>query len=66
MYLRVLCTDPYYFGQVSEFARTFVSDQVNYIRGQFEASNSEYRDYVLAELQKIEDKIPDLKYPFED
>ncbi|KAK9423441.1 putative cytochrome p450 protein [Seiridium unicorne] len=37
-----------------------------YYFGQFEASNSEYRDYVLSELQKIEDKIRDLKYPFED
>lgn len=62
----MLCTDLNYFGQVSEFARTWVSDSVNYIRTQFRVGNREYRDYMLSELKKINDKIPGMKYPFED
>ncbi|CAJ2504126.1 Uu.00g115200.m01.CDS01 [Anthostomella pinea] len=57
---------PYYFSQVSEFARNWAGDTIRYIRTQFQASSSPYRDYVLSELKKIEDKIPDMKYAFED
>ena len=59
-------TDPYYFAQVSEFARTFMADQIRYARNAFQAQHTPYRDYVLAELKELEDKIPDLKYAFED
>ncbi|KAK6950778.1 hypothetical protein Daesc_007303 [Daldinia eschscholtzii] len=69
---------PYYFGQVSEFVRNYVSelfsrlslpivsDSIRYIRQQYEASNDPNRESVLKELQEIEDKIPDMKYAFED
>lgn len=57
--------DPYYFAQVSEFARTYVADQIRYIRTQFQASNSPYRESVLAELLELENAIPDMKYAFE-
>ncbi|KAL8857507.1 MAG: hypothetical protein Q9178_006002 [Gyalolechia marmorata] len=52
--------------KVSEFARTFMGDQVRYARNAFQAENASYREYVLAELKKLEDKIPELKYAFED
>jgi hypothetical protein len=60
------CTDPYYFQQVSEFARTYVADQIRYIRSQFSASTSPYRESVLRELLEIENQIPKMRYPFED
>ena len=59
-------TDPHYFRQVSEFARTFMGDQIRYARNAFQAENTPYRESVLAELKTLEDKIPDLKYAFED
>lgn len=57
---------PYYFGQVSEFALTWVSDHIAYVREQFEATDSPSRDYVLAELKEIENEIPRMKYAWED
>ncbi|KAI0157094.1 hypothetical protein GGR52DRAFT_586914 [Hypoxylon sp. FL1284] len=57
---------PHYFGQVSAFARTWTGDQIRYVRAQYQASTSPYRDYVLSELKKIENKIRDMKYEFED
>ena len=73
---RFLCTDhtnlvahhyidPHYFAQVSEFARTWMADRINYARSQFGTANTAERDYVMAELKKLEDKIPGLKYAFE-
>ncbi|KAL5330730.1 hypothetical protein ACEPPN_000250 [Leptodophora sp. 'Broadleaf-Isolate-01'] len=60
------CADPYYFGQVSQFSRTWVADQIRYIRLQFQASTSPYRDSVLKDLLDIENQIPNMKYAFED
>ncbi|KAK7403922.1 hypothetical protein QQX98_010292 [Neonectria punicea] len=57
---------PQYFGMVSEFARDFVSTQVRYIQLQFAAHDSPYRESVLKELSEIQDRIKDMKYPFED
>ncbi len=57
---------PYYFQQVSEFARTYVANQIRVIRQAFAAQNSPYRDSVLTELLEIENKIPDMKSAFED
>lgn len=57
--------DPHYFAQVSEFARTWMAGRIAHTRAQFGASSSPMREYVLDELKKLEDKIPDLKYPFE-
>jgi hypothetical protein len=57
--------DPYYFSLVSEFARTYVADQITYIRAQFQASNSPYRESVMAELLELENAIPDMEYAFE-
>lgn len=41
-------------------------DSITYIREQFQVSNSPYRDYVLAEVKKIEDKISTIKYAWKD
>ncbi len=57
---------PYYFQQVSEFARTYVANQIRVIRQEFAAQDSTYRDSVLTELLEIESKIPDMRYAFED
>ncbi len=59
-------TDPHYFSNVSEFARTYMEDQIRHAREAFQAADTPFRDYVLAELKKLEDKIPDLKYAYED
>ena len=61
----VRAKDPYYFAQVSEFARTYVADRIRSIRMQFQASNNPHRESVLAELLEIENAILDMKYPFE-
>ncbi len=58
-------TDPHYFMQVSEFARTYMADQIRYARNAFEAADTPYRESVLAQLKELEDKIPGLKYAFE-
>jgi hypothetical protein len=60
-----LFKDPYYLSLVSEFARTYVADQITYIRAQFQTSNSPYRESVMAELLELENAISDLKYAFE-
>lgn len=57
--------DPYYFQQVSEFARTWVADRIRFARARFQATNSPFRESVLAELLEIENAIPDMKYAFE-
>ncbi|GAW18020.1 hypothetical protein ANO14919_074890 [Xylariales sp. No.14919] len=57
---------PFYFRQVSQFARDFVSNQIRIIRGMYEAEGMYKRESVLRELQDIEDQIPNLRYPFED
>ncbi|RWA07611.1 hypothetical protein EKO27_g7496 [Xylaria grammica] len=57
---------PFYFSQVSEFARNWVNDRVRYIQRTFAGSESYERDFVLKEAQEIEKQIPDLKYPWED
>ena len=57
---------PYYFQQVSEFARIYVANQIRVIRQAFAAQDSTYRDSVLTELLEIENQIPNMKYAFED
>ncbi|KAI9927170.1 hypothetical protein MW887_003554 [Aspergillus wentii] len=42
--------DPYYFQQVSEFARTYVSDQIRAIRNAFRETNSPLRESIEREL----------------
>lgn len=51
---------------VPEFARTYVANQIRVIREEFAAQDSLYRDSVLVELREIENKIPDMKYAFEN
>jgi phage shock protein A len=43
-----------------------MEDQIRHAREAFQAADTPFRDYVLAELKKLEDKIPDLKYAYED
>lgn len=58
---------PYYFSQVSEFARTWASDQIDWVRTQYDANPDAYdRENVLKELKEIENDIPNWKYAFED
>ncbi|OAQ69059.1 hypothetical protein VFPPC_13779 [Pochonia chlamydosporia 170] len=57
---------PTYFAQVSEFARTYVADQVRFICRRFGTQTTEMAASVLLELDEIEDRIPKLKYKFED
>jgi hypothetical protein len=59
-------TDPYYFQQVSQFARTYITEQIRVIRREYTSSTSPYRESVLKEVLEIENKIPDMKYAFED
>ncbi|KAK4043860.1 hypothetical protein C8A01DRAFT_31960 [Parachaetomium inaequale] len=58
---------PYYFSQVSQFARDWASTQIAYIREQYNANPRAYnREKVLKQLKEIEDDIPNWKYAFED
>ncbi|KAK3177854.1 hypothetical protein K4F52_009406 [Lecanicillium sp. MT-2017a] len=58
---------PYYFSQVSEFARTWGSDQVEWAIARYEANPRAYnREEVLKELKEIQNDIPNWKYAFED
>ncbi|KAH8799323.1 hypothetical protein F5884DRAFT_118714 [Xylogone sp. PMI_703] len=57
---------PYYTQQISPFARKYVSDQIRHIRPQHQDLASPYHEYVLSELLKIENKIPEMKYKSED
>jgi hypothetical protein len=66
MNLLTMSTDPYYFGQVSQFARTYIAAEIRYIREQFRNSQSRFRDSVLQGLLEIENEIPNMKYSFED
>lgn len=43
----------------------YMSNRIREARSAFQADDAPFRDYVLAELQSLEDKIPDLKYSFE-
>jgi len=58
--------DPHYFRDVSEFARTYMADRIRYVRNAYRSGSSPFRDYVLAEIKRIEDQIPKMKYAFED
>lgn len=58
---------PHYFSQVSEFARTWASSQIDWIRSQYDANPDAYdRESVLKRLKDIENDIPNWKYAFED
>ncbi|KAL7949331.1 hypothetical protein V8C42DRAFT_361877 [Trichoderma barbatum] len=58
---------PHYLYQVSEFTRTWATDQIRYIRSMYDANPRAYnRDEVLRQLDEIEKDIPNWKYPFED
>lgn len=58
---------PYYFEQVSEFARTWAGDQITYIREQYQANPGAFdRASVLKRLTEIENDIPNWKYPWEE
>jgi hypothetical protein len=59
-------TDPFYFGQVSQFASTYIVAEIRYIREQFRNSESPFRDSVLQGLLEIGNEIPNMKYLFED
>ncbi len=58
---------PEYFRLVSEFARTWAQDRITQIREHYDAHpDAVYRDDVENALKKIEDDIPNWKYPSED
>ncbi|KFY90758.1 hypothetical protein V498_05840 [Pseudogymnoascus sp. VKM F-4517 (FW-2822)] len=44
---------PHYFIQVSQFARTYMDNQIEYAVTAFQDSNATYREYVLAELKRL-------------
>ncbi|KAK4164086.1 glycosyl hydrolases family 18-domain-containing protein [Cladorrhinum sp. PSN259] len=56
---------PHYFSDVSAYQRQVVTNQTMAIRAAFQASTSPFRDSVLRAVEDIENKIPDMKYPFE-
>lgn len=58
--------DPYYFEQVSQFARDWLQRRIDYARRQFRASNQYLRESVGRDLLELENQIPDMKYPWED
>ena len=43
----------------------WIGDCIREARQEFQATDTPFRDFVLAELKGVEDKTPDLKYPFE-
>lgn len=43
-----------------------MGNQIAYAVAAFQDSNTTYREDVLAELKRLQGKIPDLKYAFED
>lgn len=43
-----------------------MADRVRYVRNAYGSGSSPFRDYVLAEIKRIEDQIPKMKYAFED
>ncbi|KAL7794847.1 hypothetical protein V8C43DRAFT_304830 [Trichoderma afarasin] len=56
-----------YMMQVSEFARTWGTNNIRYAISMFESHPRAFnRDEVLKLLRKIKETIPDWKYPFED
>lgn len=57
---------PYYFEQVSEWSRNYVTELVRRAEREFRASDIENRDKILAELQEIKDTINYLRYPWEE
>lgn len=59
-------SDPHYFSQVSDFARTWATEHIREVREGFQASPVQYRQSVLRDLSELEDRIPDMRYPFED
>lgn len=58
--------DPYYFEQVSEHSRNWLRGRIAYVRRQFAASNSPFRESVERDLLELENEIPNMKYPWED
>lgn len=57
---------PHYFGQVSEFARNFVTERLRDIQQEFQPADASHRDSVLEEVRRLQDQIDDMRYPFED
>ena len=43
-----------------------MGEQIRYARNAFSAQNAPFRESVMKQLKELEDKIPDLKYAFED
>lgn len=58
--------DPYYFEQVSQFARNWLQRRIDYARRQYRASDNYLRESVERDLLELENQIPDMKYPWED
>ena len=47
------CSDPYYFEQVSEFARNWPQDRIRQVRRELSASNP-FRESVMRDLLELE------------
>lgn len=60
------CSDPYYFEQVSEFARNWLQNRIRQVRRELSASNVPFRESVMRDLLALENEIPNMKYPWED
>lgn len=54
-----------YFSTVSQFSRDWLRGRSDFVRQQFENSQSSRRDEVFAALKELEKRIPDMKYPHE-
>lgn len=59
------CSDPYYFEQVSVFARNWPQDRIRQVRRELSASNP-FRESVMRDLLELENEIPNMKYSWED
>ena len=55
-----------YFSLVSTHARTWAAEHIREVREGFQASRNSQRESILKELTEIENRIPDMRYPFED
>lgn len=56
---------PHHFGQVSAFARNWVTERLQQIRERFERLGANVAESVLEELTRLEKQINDMQYPFE-
>ncbi|KAF9874970.1 bacteriodes thetaiotaomicron symbiotic chitinase [Colletotrichum karsti] len=55
----------HYFEQVSAHARALMNRRISELRASFESTTLPYRDGVLDELDRMQESVPYLRYPWE-